>query len=327
MTKKRFSSAEASERPAQARTTENLRWLIGGVVFLVLLLAVVFHFHRDTSLSQELSHKNARLEVVARMQLGLASASEAEKSAVLAITDEASKTYADQSRAVSAAIERDQKTLRALIEASGTWHEKDLLDQFSKAFLSLQRVDKEVLDLAVKNTNLKAWSLLFGAAANTLAEMDAALAQVIAKTSGTPAAIQVMPMAFRARISALRIQTMLAPHIAEESDAKMDEMEGAMAKEQAEIGNALDGLAAFFAKRAGGESIETAKTQFARYETIKAKILSLSRENTNVRSLELSLNQKRKAMAICLEALATLKEAVLDEPVTGRPQGRAVEAK
>ena len=293
------------------------------MVALVLLLAVVFHFHRDTSLSQALSHKAARLEIVARMQLGLASASEAEKSAVLAITDETSKTYADQSRAASAGIERDQKALGALIEDSGTSHEKELLDQFSKAFLNSQRVDKEVLDLAVRNTNLKAWSLLFGVAASTLAEMDTALAQVIATASGTPTAMRVIPMAFGARIGALRLQTMLAPHIAEESDAKMDQMEAAMAKEEAEIRNDLDGLATSLAKRTGSDDAETAKAQFARYETFKAKILSLSRENTNVRSLELSLNQKRNAMALCLETLGTLKEAILEEPIAGVPQGRA----
>jgi hypothetical protein len=319
---RRLFSMGTPEKPARTRNIENLPWLIGGVLFVVLLLAVVFYFHRDTSLSRELAHKAARLEVVSRMQLGLASASEAEKSAVLAITDETSKTYADQSRAASAAIERDREALGALIEDGGTSHEKELLDQFSKAFLSLQRVDKEVLDLAVKNTNLKAWSLLFGAAASTLAEMDTALAQMIAQTSGAPAAIQVMPMAFGARISALRLQTMMAPHIAEESDAKMDEMEGAMAKADAEIKNDLDGLTAFFARRAGGDSVETAKTQFSRYEAIKTKILSLSRENTNVRSLELSLNQKRKALAVCLEALGTLREAVLEEPIAGAPTGR-----
>jgi len=155
---KRLFSVEDSVKPARTTSTEHLRWLIGGMVFLVLLLAVVFHFHRDTSLSQALSRKAARLEIAAHMQLGLASASEAEKSAVLAITDETSKTYADQSRAASAGIERDQKALGALIEDSGTSHEKELLDQFSKAFLGFQRVDKEVLDLAVRNTNLKAGS-------------------------------------------------------------------------------------------------------------------------------------------------------------------------
>jgi hypothetical protein len=189
--------------------------------------------------------------------------------------------------------------------------------------LNSQRVDKEVLDLAVRNTNLKAWSLLFGVAASTLAEMDTALAQVIAKASGTPTAMRVIPMAFGARIGALRLQTMLAPHIAEESDAKMDQMEAAMAKEEAEIRNDLDGLATSLAKRTGSDDAETAKAQFARYETFKAKILSLSRENTNVRSLELSLNQKRNAMALCLETLGTLKEAILEEPIAGVPQGRA----
>jgi hypothetical protein len=180
-----------------------------------------------------------------------------------------------------------------------------------------------VLDLAVRNTNLKAWSLLFGVAASTLAEMDTALAQVIATASGTPTAMRVIPMAFGARIGALRLQTMLAPHIAEESDAKMDQMEAAMAKEEAEIRNDLDGLATSLAKRTGSDDAETAKAQFARYETFKAKILSLSRENTNVRSLELSLNQKRNAMALCLETLGTLKEAILEEPITGVPQRRA----
>jgi hypothetical protein len=311
----------------KVRNTESLRWLVVGVALLVLLLAVVFHFHRDTSLSQDLSHKAARLDLVARMQLSLASASEAEKSAVLAITDETSKTYADQSRAASAAIERDQKALDGLIADSGTWHERELLDQFSKAFLDLQRIDKEVLNLAIKNTNLKAWSLLFGAAANTLAEMDAELAQVIARASGSPVASQVMPLAFGARIGILRIQTMLAPHIAEESDPKMDQMETVMAKEEAQIRRDFDGLADSFAKRAGSSDVAAAKEQFDRYEAIKKQILSLSRENTNVRSLELSLNQKRKALAVCLETLSTLRDAVLDEPIAGTHRDRPEEAK
>ena len=319
-------SMGASEKPARTRNIESLRWLIGGVVFLVLLLAALFHFHRDTSLSQDLSHKAARLDLVGQMQLGLASASEAEKSAVLAITDETSKRYADQSRAASAAIARDQKALDGLIVDSGTWNEKEFLDQFAKAFLDLQRIDKEVLDLAVKNTNLKAWSLLFGAAANTQAEMDTALAQVISKSSGLPVAGQVMPMAFGARIGILRIQTMLAPHIAEESDSKMEQMEAVMAKEEVEIRKDLDGLGAFFAKRGGSSDVAAAKERFDRYETIKARILSLSRENTNVRSLELSLNQKRKALALCLDALSSLKEAVLEEPLASvhreRPEVR-----
>jgi hypothetical protein len=119
---------------------------------------------------------------------------------------------------------------------------------------------------------------------------------------------------------------MLAAHIAEESDSKMEQMEAVMAKEEVEIRKDLDGLGAFFAKRGGSSDVAAAKERFDRYETIKARILSLSRENTNVRSLELSLNQKRKALALCLDALSSLKEAVLEEPLASvhreRPEVR-----
>ncbi|HEX7622915.1 MAG TPA: hypothetical protein VF400_05030, partial [Anaeromyxobacteraceae bacterium] len=61
---------------------------------------------------------------------------------------------------------------------------------------------------------------------------------------------------------------------------------------------------------------------YARFTKIKIQILALSRENTNVRSLALSLNQKRKAMLLCLDALNALKQAVLEEPIAGVTYGR-----
>jgi hypothetical protein len=130
-----------------------------------------------------------------------------------------------------------------------------------------------------------------------------------------------MSMAFGARIGVLRIQAQLAPHIAEESDQKMDQMEASMGKEAMQVRRALDGLAAS-AKPAGDVDLAAAVSDFARYEEVKAQILALSRENTNVRSLTLSLSQKRKAMALCLDALNALKVAILDEPIAGVTYGR-----
>ena len=118
------------------------------------------------------------------------------------------------------------------------------MTQFSVAFGELQRIDDEVLALAVKNTNVKAYGLLFGPATQTLAEMDAALARVVARYADSTDGKRVMEMAFGARIGVLRIQTLLAPHIAEENDAKMDQMEASMVKEETQIRKDLDGLAA-----------------------------------------------------------------------------------
>jgi len=302
-------------------SAENVPWLIAGVVFLALLLIVVWHFRQDASPAQQLASKASRVDLVGRMQLDLASASEAEKSVVLAITDEDSQKFADQARAASAEVERERQELGTLLAAGGPQHERDLLAQFSQAFGNLQRVDSEVLTLAVKNTNLKAYGLLFGPAADTLAEMDAGLARVVAKYADSSDAKRVMLMAFGARLGVLRIQTLLAPHIAEESDAKMDQMEASMAKEETQIREDLDGLAAL-TKLAKDADLATAAADFGRYTQIKARILPLSRENTNVRSLALSLNQKRKAMIVCQDTLGTLKQAILDEPIAGVTYGR-----
>ena len=53
------------------------------------------------------------------------------------------------------------------------------------------------------------------------------------------------------------------------------------------------------------------------FSEIKAQIIKLSRENTNVRSLAISLNQKRKVMLMCQDALAALEQAIQQEPIAG----------
>jgi Four helix bundle sensory module for signal transduction len=301
--------------------TANVPWLLAGVVFLALLVVLVWHFRQDTAPAQQLAAKATRVDLVGQMQLALASASEAEKSAVLAITDQDSQTYADQARASTLEVERESGELGPLLEATGIQGERELLRQFSEAFGKFRRVDDEVLSLAVQNTNLKAYALLFGPAAETVAEMDAALSRVVAKHGGLADAKKAMALGSGARIGVLRIQILLAPHIAEESDAKMDQMEATMAREEVDVRKDLDDLVALEQPEASAD-LTTAASSFAHYVEIKAQILKLSRANTNVRSLALSLKEKRKAMSVCLDALASLKQAIVEEPIAGVTYGR-----
>ena len=304
--------------------SEYLPWLIGGVAFLTVLVvfALYAHAHLGGNRAQQLASKNRRLDLIGRMQLDLASASEAEKSAVLATTDAGSLMFANQARAATTELVQAQQELRALLAPNGPQSERELLAQFSTAFANLQRLDDELLALAVQNTNLKAYSLLYGPAAETLAEMDTALEQVVARYADGSEGKQVMAMAFRARIGVLRIQVLLSPHIAEENDAKMDQMEASMTREETEIRKHLDGLATM-TKLAADIDVVAAGSRFLEYEAIKAKILPLSRENTNDRSLTLSLTQKRSAMILCLDVLNALKQAVLEEPIAEVSYGRA----
>jgi hypothetical protein len=291
--------------------TRDLLWMVVGAAGLLVVMLLVWHFRDQQSPAAQLAFKARRIALVESMRLNLASASEAEKSAVMAVTDADSQTYADQARAAATMVDQARNELGELLQTGGNQNERDLLAQFSKAFAEFQRIDKDLLDLAVKNTNLKASSLAFGPGAAALKEMDAALARLVSDD------VKVTRLADDARIAALRLQALLPPHIAEESDQKMDEMEALMAREDQTVRKNLDELAAM-PNLTGNLDLMAAASAYAWFTGIKAQILKLSRENTNVRSLTISLGQKRKVMLVCQDALAALKTAIEQEPVPGR---------
>src|SRR5262249_11688236 len=125
-------------------------------------------------------------------------------------------------------------------------------------------------------------------------------------------------LATRARVEAWHIQALLPPHIAEESDPKMDEMEAQMTAAEREIASDLDSIGKS-GSLAGDTDFELAKESFAHYVETKKKILALSRANTNVRSLALSLHDKVRVTIACEDALAALERSIADEPVPGQP--------
>jgi hypothetical protein len=294
--------------------------MAAGTAVLLLCMLGVFHFREDQDPAAQLAFRARRVDLVERIQFDLASASEAEKSAVLAITDRDSQTFADQARAASAKVEQERGELEEVIAAGGPQGERDLLAQFTAGFKELLHIDDELLALAVKNTNVKAYGLAFGPAATAIAEMNAALTRLVAADADSPGARSAMLLAFGAETSALRIQTLLPPHIAEENDKKMDDLEALMAAEDTQVRKSLDGLAALprFAK---DPALASATARYAELGELRTKILALSRENTNVRSLSISLNEKRKVMLVCQDALNALHQAILAEPIAGTTNG------
>jgi hypothetical protein len=197
-------------------------WIAVGTGLLLAIALLVLLFQDERTPDEQLALQ-ARA-IVDRMSLALVAASEAEKSAVMAIGDEESEIFANQAREATVRVGQGRRELADLFERGGAGHEKKLLEQFSKAFTEFQRIDNDLLSLAVRNTNLKASRLAFGPAAAALDEMDAALARIVMQNSLSPDR-RVIRLADDARIAALRIQTLLPPHIAEESDQKMDKME------------------------------------------------------------------------------------------------------
>jgi hypothetical protein len=224
---------------------------------------------------------------------------------------------------MSAKVEQENRELGELLTAGGTQGESELLAEFTRAFIEFRRIDDDLLALAVKNTNVKAYALAFGPAAAALKEMNAALSRLVGANTDIPEAKTTLLLAFGAETSALRIQALLPPHIAEENDAKMDELEARMATEDAQVRKNLAGLIAI-PRFSSDPELATATARYTEFSELKKQIFALSRENTNVRSLSISLNQKRKVMLVCQAALGALQQAILAEPIAGATYGMPV---
>jgi hypothetical protein len=106
------------------------------------------------------------------------------------------------------------------------------------------------------------------------------------------------------------IQVFQAPHIAEADDAAMTRMEQEMGRLQAAAGEALSNLSGVVEPKA---RLAAASASLERFNDVSRQIVALSRRNSNVRSLALSLREKPVLEAACGGALRSLDEALAKE--------------
>jgi hypothetical protein len=283
--------------------SKSRSWLPSIVVLAVLAAVLVgAYFFGKTSGGRRMllafESRAAKERLVAEMQYKLQTAAEAEKNAVMAITDEESASFAEESRGVSADVEAARKKLGRLIDADGRQEEIEPFAQFSEAWKKHQRLDREVLALAVENTNLKAMKLSFGPAKEALQQMEAALgATTTADSTAQQAASQAL-------VAALKVHALQARHIAEANDAEMDRIEEEMATFDRQAKEGLGAIAS-----------DEAQAAYSQFQEINTKIIELSRRNSNVRSAAISLGEKRQVTAECRKLLSALHEAIQSDRV------------
>ena len=305
-------------------TRRDLPWFALAAAILVALLAALVFFRHDRD-SRLFASKAGKVDLVTGMRAALSAASEAEKSALLATDDQDARGYVSRAHAATTEVEQKESELTTLLDQRGTRAEKDVLDRFSKAFGEFRQVDEKLLVLAGKNSNWKAYALAFGPAAQAREQMEAALSSVVAKTNGRADARAdagaIERLALRSENAALRIEALLAPHIAEESEEKMRRLEAEMTKQGEAVRAGLAELLGL-ADLGADPDLASAASSYSRFDEVRGQILELSRANTNVRSTALSLNEKRKAITLCYASLAELEQAILAEAPMGADYGR-----
>lgn len=295
--------------PPNNKGRSALFWGIG-ITVVLFLFAVISKYYMPPAHWED-TYRNIvkKSETVSQMRINLLKSGEMEKNAVMAITDEESKEFADQSIAASAALERNLKLLRSFIDPAPLPDEEKLLLEFTTCWAELSKLDHLILELAVQNTNLKAASLSREQGAGPMQRFEQALDEVRLPYAGTPNEGRVTRLSYQAITAGLKLYTLHSSHIAEASDERMDQIEAQMKAAEIETAKSLDELAGILGEERR-EALLQAKAAYAEFMEVTTRVLTLSRQNSNIKSLELSLGRKRKVAAQCDEILATFQETV-----------------
>ena len=288
------------------RTRQSLARLAGIVVFLGLASGCQGGHNFFTQLAE--SHRLA-----AELRIQFNQAADASNRAVMADTDETSTAFARDAEKALQIIDTDVEKLVPLLHSLSFSKEIQVLEDFGKHFAQYRELDRTILTLAVENTNLKAQDLAFGPAREAADKF---------RNSFGPVALRVPPKD-RCRVEGLiaksilavsEIQILYGPHIAEPNDAAMTTLEQEMAHLDANARSAVASLTAMV-PRDVRPALSIALSALDRFKDLSRQIVALSRRNTNVRSLKLSLQTKPPLSAACNESLRALQDLLTKEDI------------
>jgi hypothetical protein len=278
-----------------------------GIVSVALLLATGCHGEARAVFARL---AEARL-LAADLRIQFSREVDASNRAVMADTDAASIAFAHEAEQTTQIVQSDADKLAEQLRQLGFPDETRTFDEFTAHWAEYRKVDRTILDLAVENTNLKAQSLSFGPASES-ADAFRDLLATVARATPAKDRCRVDALVAEAVLDVRQIQVLHAPHIAAPDDATMARMEKQMADLEASARAALHGLSTPGTR----EPLTSAIAALDRFIDVSRKIVALSRRNTNVRSLSLSLNGRPPLAAACDGSLRALQEALAKEQST-----------
>ena len=238
--------------------------------------------------------------LAAELQSDFTRANEASERAVLADTDDVSASAARDAAALTASAATRLGELESVVKGLGYSTELERIAAFKGRFDEFQTLDREILALAVENTNLKAQRLSFGAA-RELGEQIASELEPLRASSGDAARD-----AEALRANVFELLFLEARHNAEAEDAEMTHLETRAAALLADSRARLARLSG----KGDAAQLRATTTLWERFVATHDEVIVLSRRNTNVRSLALTLGRKRVVVAACEAELAALRQAL-----------------
>ncbi|HEX5656517.1 MAG TPA: hypothetical protein VFX59_04950 [Polyangiales bacterium] len=210
-------------------------------------------------------------QLVAASELDLARGAEAVTRVVM--QDASGRTTVSEARG---ALGHDLTKLAPLLHALSYEPESALLTRLRTELAQDRKLEDQLLALTGEGSNVAAQQLSFGAAHDAVDRFH-----------------EAAPQALAAAYALRSIEALEGPHIAEADEGTMTQLEQRMARYEAD------------ARAATPHEAQAALNDFF---TAHARILALSRRNTNVHALSLAVGDKRAAHDASARTLHELRE-------------------
>jgi hypothetical protein len=279
-------------------------------LFFLGVATVVAACNAPMVLTQQVEARRLASEV----QLQFTKAADAGNRSVMADSDDDAMAAAREAEQATHAVLDGSERLEGILKSMGYSEELQFLGTFRDRFAEYQKLDAEILPLAVENTNLKAQRLSFGPAHDAAIAFRTSL-EAAAKMARPADAARVDALVARSVTSVLEIEVLQAPHIAEAEDAAMTRIEAQMTASDAAARRQLEQVKSLLPPGAGAH-LTAATVALDRFTAINTELIALSRRNSEVRSLALTLGRKRMLAAQCDDQLRGLQAALMKHAVT-----------
>lgn len=253
--------------------------------------------------------KSMKIDLLSTMRIQLLEAVEAEKNAVLAVTDESSEEFAAQARLVADNVENNRKKIESIIVQEKHAHETEMINEFNVCWSQYRKLDETILGLAIQNTNLKAQKLSATQAAQELGHFEESLNSLIHRNTHGSQCNETAMLSYQALTAGLKIFALHKPHIEEADDQVMDKIEQHIKSYDDSARRALGALRSI-ADPSDNETLNNAETAYEQFMSRTTEVLKLSRMNTNIKSADLSLGKIRLISSQCREILTNLQQAI-----------------
>ncbi len=298
--------------------------IIGVLIFTALLIAAVgiYQLKSLNAKVQSLVDITVKeLYVTNLIEIELHRAVRAQKNCIISTDDDESKRFANLSRKHEEAANQSRIELAKLIDLHGSAEEKETVNEFDRNWAEFQKIEKDLLALAEKNSNIKASNLLNGIVLEKLNTLESLLsplpAMMEAEQTAKPDPLRAVSIPKKNRLiseALLQLHTLyrvLNQHNNANTELEKNPFETQWKSLERGIDEKLISLKTMSdSKDKESEPIARATTAYGEFKDMTSQVLKLSRENTVNLSTALSTGTLRELVDSCDLTLVRLKTSL-----------------